>query len=77
MASTPINSKKLRHLMVDRDWNISQMAAEMGITQGALCNVLNGKRGVGSKFLIALGRVVPNPMEYILNDVKASHAQTA
>jgi transcriptional regulator with XRE-family HTH domain len=54
-----LDDAKIRQLLSDHNMNQIQLALRIGITRGALSNVLSGRRTAGRKILAGLLRAFP------------------
>lgn len=54
-----LNSKRMRALMMINNLSQNKLSKKLNVTKGTVSRCLNGKRGVGKKFIAALIRAFP------------------
>lgn len=54
-----LNSKRLRELMELNNLSQNKLSKKLNVTKGTVSRCLNGKRGVGKRFIAALIKVFP------------------
>lgn len=57
-----LDDTKIRQLLVNHNLTQNQLAQKIGITPGALSNVLSGRRTAGRKILAGLLRAFPGEL---------------